>query len=145
MDKIAARILEMVGTLHKDLFKRGEDAKGTEKSGQMAVLFNLDKRGACQMSELGKALGVTKPNITFLVDKLEADGLVQRFQDPSDRRVTKIEITGSGQEYIKEKKKHLIERVKTRLANLEEADMEALDDGLNKLLTVFSKIKSTES
>lgn len=145
LDKITARLLEMVGTLHKDIFKRSDDFKGSERKGQNAVLFILDKRGACLMSEVGKALGVTNPNVTFLVDKLEADGFVQRFQDPSDRRVTKLQITMAGREYIKEIRTRLMDRIKSRLAGLDEADIAALDEGLNKLSPVFMKMRREES
>jgi DNA-binding MarR family transcriptional regulator len=37
-------------------------------------------------------------NITTLVDRLEADGLVRRVDDPADRRSKRAELTGLGKE-----------------------------------------------
>lgn len=37
-----------------------------------------------------------RSNITPLVDRLEADGLVKRTDDPADRRVVREEVTGLG-------------------------------------------------
>jgi DNA-binding MarR family transcriptional regulator len=37
-------------------------------------------------------------NMTTLVDRLEADGLVRRVDDPADRRSKRAELTGLGRE-----------------------------------------------
>src|SRR5215475_8237340 len=48
------------------------------------------------LSELATRLSCVKSNMTQLIDRLEADGLVQRVDDPSDRRSVKAEITDAG-------------------------------------------------
>jgi DNA-binding MarR family transcriptional regulator len=50
------------------------------------------------LSELANRLSCVRSNITQLVDRLEADGLVQRVSCPSDRRSVKAEITYRGRE-----------------------------------------------
>ena len=47
------------------------------------------------MSELAEALSCDAANITAVVDKLEARGLVRRSASP-DRRVRLLETTGQG-------------------------------------------------
>ena len=37
-----------------------------------------------------------KSNVTQLIDRLEADGLVARVHDPEDRRTIRAEVTSSG-------------------------------------------------
>jgi DNA-binding MarR family transcriptional regulator len=39
-----------------------------------------------------------RSNITQLVDRLEADGLVKRIDDPADRRAVRAEVTRLGRE-----------------------------------------------
>ncbi|HEY7393478.1 MAG TPA: MarR family transcriptional regulator, partial [Gemmatimonadaceae bacterium] len=46
--------------------------------------------------ELATRLSCVKSNMTQLIDRLEADGLVKRVDDPSDRRSVKAEITAEG-------------------------------------------------
>ena len=41
-------------------------------------------------------------NVTTLVDRLEADGLVRRVDDPADRRSKRAELTDLGQEKAEE-------------------------------------------
>lgn len=48
------------------------------------------------LGELAGALQCVRSNITQLVDRLEADGLVQRVNDPADRRTVRARITSLG-------------------------------------------------
>jgi len=48
------------------------------------------------MSSISDELGVTRRNVTALVDALEEEGLVRRKPHPTDRRATVIEMTGRG-------------------------------------------------
>src|SRR5258705_5078720 len=50
------------------------------------------------LSELAQKLTCVRSNITQLVDRLEADGLVKRIDDPSDRRGVRAELTKLGRE-----------------------------------------------
>ena len=48
------------------------------------------------MSSISDELGVTRRNITALVDALEEEELVRRKPHPTDRRATVIELTPKG-------------------------------------------------
>jgi DNA-binding MarR family transcriptional regulator len=48
------------------------------------------------MTSISDELGVTRPNVTALVDALEEEGLVRRKPRPTDRRATVIEMSGQG-------------------------------------------------
>jgi DNA-binding MarR family transcriptional regulator len=50
------------------------------------------------LSELANRLECVRSNVTQLVDRLEADGLVQRVSDPTDRRSVRAELTRLGAE-----------------------------------------------
>jgi len=50
------------------------------------------------LSELAEKLTCVRSNVTQLVDRLEADGLVKRTDDPSDRRGVRAEVTKLGRE-----------------------------------------------
>jgi DNA-binding MarR family transcriptional regulator len=52
--------------------------------------------GPLSLSELANRLSCVRSNMTQLVDRLEADGLVRRVDDPSDRRAVKALITDEG-------------------------------------------------
>ncbi|MFL5578289.1 MAG: MarR family winged helix-turn-helix transcriptional regulator [Gemmatimonadaceae bacterium] len=48
------------------------------------------------LSELAEVQSCVRSNMTQLVDRLEADGLVRRVDDPADRRVVRAELTRLG-------------------------------------------------
>ncbi|MBI4469588.1 MAG: MarR family transcriptional regulator [Acidobacteria bacterium] len=50
------------------------------------------------LSELASQLTCVRSNITQLVDRLEAEGLVRRVKDPADRRSKRAAITTLGRE-----------------------------------------------
>src|ERR687892_1069272 len=46
-----------------------------------------------KMNELSRLLMVTGGNITAIVDQLEKEGLVERMDEPDDRRAFRIHLT----------------------------------------------------
>jgi DNA-binding MarR family transcriptional regulator len=63
---------------------------------RMRLLGALHCGGPQIMSSISDELGVTRRNVTALVDALEEEGLVQRKPHPTDRRATIIELTEQG-------------------------------------------------
>jgi DNA-binding MarR family transcriptional regulator len=52
--------------------------------------------GRLALGELAQHRSCVKSNITKLIDRLEADGLVARLDDPADRRGVLAEVTAEG-------------------------------------------------
>jgi DNA-binding MarR family transcriptional regulator len=69
------------------------------RSGLLLALANKGER--VSMGELGEIKGMSPRSMTVLVDGLEKEGLVRRAPHAGDRRVTLVEITGAGEEYVK--------------------------------------------
>lgn len=66
---------------------------------RLSVLTELVKKAdPLPLSELASRLSCVRSNITQLVDRLEADGLVRRVADPGDRRSVRAQITPLGRE-----------------------------------------------
>jgi len=56
--------------------------------------------------EIGERTIAREPDITRLVDRLDARGLVKRARSEEDRRVVEVEITGKGLELLRELEPH---------------------------------------
>src|ERR1700722_12703566 len=68
-------------------------------SPKFAVLTILvDADDALTLSELAARSSCVRSNMTQLIDRLEADGLVRRVDDPHDRRSVRAELTVLGRE-----------------------------------------------
>lgn len=67
---------------------------------QFGVLEALHHLGPLSLGELAEKLLVTGGNITYVMDRLEAQGLVYRERSDADRRVVKAFLTDEGRERI---------------------------------------------
>jgi DNA-binding MarR family transcriptional regulator len=64
---------------------------------KLAALHHLVLAGeALPLGELAGRLACVKSNVTQLIDRLEADGLVRRAPDPDDRRSRLAVLTAAG-------------------------------------------------
>ena len=64
--------------------------------GEMKALAVLGADGALPMGALARALRCDASNVTWLADRLEARGLVERHTAPNDRRVKTLSLTDAG-------------------------------------------------
>jgi DNA-binding MarR family transcriptional regulator len=81
------------------LEKRWEDALGTVglSGPKFGVLTHLARASEpLSLSEIAERMTCVRSNITQLMDRLEADGLVQRVEDRSDRRTVRAALTPLG-------------------------------------------------
>ena len=61
------------------------------------LMAQLDRHPqGLKMRELSKRLMVTGGNVTGLTDRLVAEGLVERHDDPADRRAHSVKLTVEG-------------------------------------------------
>jgi len=63
-----------------------------------ALTHLIDAGEPLSLSECAARMTCVRSNITQLVDRLEAEGLVQRVDDPTDRRGVKAVVTPLGAE-----------------------------------------------
>jgi DNA-binding MarR family transcriptional regulator len=71
-------------------------------STHLHVLYLLDGQGPMTMSRLAESLGVSLPNVTGIVDRMEERGFIERGRDPEDRRVVTVSATAGGHETVEE-------------------------------------------
>src|SRR5258707_11981779 len=68
-------------------------------SAKFSALTHLVHAGeALSLSECAKLMTCVRSNITQLMDRLEAEGLVKRVDDPNDRRGVRASVTPLGVE-----------------------------------------------
>ena len=70
---------------------------------RLGILLALADKDGVIMSKLGQKLFLEKSTMTGVIDKMEADGLVERRNDQADRRALRI--------YLTSKAKRLNERI----------------------------------
>jgi DNA-binding MarR family transcriptional regulator len=93
---------------------------------RMRLLGALHCGGPQIMSSISDELGVTRRNITALVDALEEEELVRRKPHPTDRRATVIELTLKGFETTDSMYEGHREAVAELFTDLSEEDLSKL-------------------
>jgi DNA-binding MarR family transcriptional regulator len=66
------------------------------RPGRAGVLRVLSKNAGVSQRELAGCLHVSPPTVTAMLQKMEQDGLVERWNDGDDQRVTRIRLTTEG-------------------------------------------------
>lgn len=66
------------------------------------ALFHIHRTGSCGVTEVGEHLGVTSAAASQLLDRLVDQGMIDRTEDPQDRRVKRIVLTEQGQSVLEE-------------------------------------------
>jgi DNA-binding MarR family transcriptional regulator len=106
---------------------------------QYAALGFLGKEDL-SMSELGRRLHRSRPNMTAIIDGMIADGTVKRLHDARDRRIVKIAITAKGKRFLDEKKKAVKASIAKNLGRLGDKDLETLCASLESINRISDKI-----
>jgi DNA-binding MarR family transcriptional regulator len=96
------------------------------------MLLSFTREGTLPLGKIGERLQVHRTSVTNIVDKLEADGLVQRVAHESDRRTTLAELTAAGRD-VALRATELLNADGFGLAALEDADQEQITELLRTL------------
>lgn len=108
------------------------------------VLATVLKNGPIPMSDIGRRMDISKPYMTALIDKLIAEGLVERIADKDDRRIVLVGATEAGRNTLKEFRKHGRDAIKKALSSLSHEDISALLDSMETMNSVVSKLKEND-
>jgi MarR family transcriptional regulator for hemolysin len=107
------------------------EAGGSAVAWQVLLLIRSGQWGT--QSGLAKAMGVTGPTMTHHLRSLEAQGLVRRWRDESNRRIHQVELTDAGIELFDRLRQAALrhdERLRSRLTR---AEVDQLSELLHKL------------
>jgi DNA-binding MarR family transcriptional regulator len=105
----------------------------------LILLHAQTEDGTMSQSDLGRLLTVHRSNVTGLVDRLEAQGLVRRQDDQKDRRVYRVALTDSGRETARRAEELYLSRIHGIMSVLEPREWKALSSALGKIRTRVSK------
>ena len=69
---------------------------------QMTTLFHLHHGSRCGVSNIGDLLGVTNAAASQMIDRLVQHELIERTEDPKDRRAKQLRLTDRGRSIVRE-------------------------------------------
>lgn len=122
--------------LHMDLVQREH---GTPLS-HVQVLAMLYDAGTMSVSEISRRLGIAKPNITPLVDRLYACGYVDRQHDENDRRVVNIVLLPAGEEKLNAIRETISNQIQLQTEHLTLSEFRELNESLSNVVRILSSL-----
>jgi DNA-binding MarR family transcriptional regulator len=105
---------------------------------ELRILKSLSISGPSPMVKFANALYMTPASITGLVDRLEAEKLVERERGSEDRRVVNVKLTSKGEDKLAVGLKLYNNFMKKALSALSE-------DETNELLRLLAKVAEIAS
>lgn len=127
LDKATAYVILRMGRLLRMDLSRTLQHAGVEITPeQWFILFRLYEQDGLAQSELADKLLHDHPNITRLVDALEASALIRRDNDPEDRRRYLVRLTDPGRALVEKLFPVVIARRQQLFQGLDEQAIEQL-------------------
>src|SRR6476469_7021374 len=140
MNRIASQspLVDLATILRTAHAAEGEvESKLSEIGLSLAKLIALkalsDAGESLPLTQLAERLSCVKSNITQLVDRLEADGFVERQSDPHDRRTRLAALTGAGRKACQEGMRLQKETERRMLGRLTSVEAQQLAELLGKI------------
>jgi MarR family transcriptional regulator, transcriptional regulator for hemolysin len=88
-------------------------------------LILVGRLGPLTQTALADAIGVEGPTLVRHLDHLGAHGLIERQEDPSDRRAKRLRLTASGKSLLEKLEADLVQLRHEAFARVSAADFEA--------------------
>jgi DNA-binding MarR family transcriptional regulator len=135
---IVARLGRVRGRIDAELDRVFAEHGLTAPSfGVLVTLARIDRGGGVTQRRLMDELGLTSGTISVRMDRLVAEGLVDRRPDPASARNTLISLTVRGRELFERVVPAHLANERRLLSGLGEHDRELLASLLRKLLVEF--------
>ncbi len=122
-------------------YQQQNQVKANKAGFQVLFILSMPEYAQPTMSFLADEMGITKQQLTKLVNDLESMGLVKRLHDERNRRQVYVTLTDDGRNEFEEVKQAMLECTVDRLKGFSEDELECLEDCLEKLIPLLEKFK----
>ena len=118
--------------------RREDDASGISAP-RLSALSVVVFGGPLTIGQLATAEQVRVPTMSRLVTTLEADGLLRRMPDPSDRRVVRVAATAAGRTLLHAGRRRRVAALAAEVARLTTAERTAILSAIPLLETLAGR------
>jgi len=100
---------------------------------QWIVLYRLDKHPGLSQKELAEILEVEPITVARLIDRLEDRGMVERRDDPHDRRIWRLHLRHPAHAVLRDLADERADMLRMVSAGLDAATLRHLKEGLIRM------------
>ncbi len=134
-----SRLVGRIGEVQRDLTRLFADPGSSPMFDsnltmrQLKVIMILAFHDAQSGQDLARSLGVGLATVTGIIDRLVAQRLVERHEDPADRRVRRARLTDAGRRLADQVLDAGLSQYRTLLEYLDTDTLRALEDVMHKI------------
>ncbi|MFE5052632.1 MarR family winged helix-turn-helix transcriptional regulator [Streptomyces sp. NPDC056637] len=122
-------------------YVRHSASAGGLSTAASSAIGRLGREGPCRLSELARAEGVSQPNMTQLVTRMERAGLVRRVADDNDGRAVLVEATDSGLDVFRQRRAERAQALDLLIGELTEPEQQAVHIALPALARAIQSLQ----
>jgi DNA-binding MarR family transcriptional regulator len=126
-------ITKIIGDLEAQFIKKFQKEDFTAR--QIVYIETINTLGNPNLGEIAKALKLSKPSVTAIVDKLASKGYIEKFQSDEDRRSFHVHLSAKGNMLVR-----MHEKTHNKIIDLLQNNLDSKD--LKKLVTILNKVVS---
>ncbi|HEY5432975.1 MAG TPA: MarR family transcriptional regulator [Coriobacteriia bacterium] len=135
LDALSAEVfsaLRRATHLNRQLLGRMMAEHG-DHPGAAGVLRALAERDGITQRDLAEVLHLSRPTVTTMLQRLEQNGLIERWDDEADQRLTRIRLTERGRSQSEMVKGSFVAYIDDTIGSMAEPDRRELARLLNIL------------
>lgn len=106
---------------------------------QAITLRNVYRQSGITMTQLAQKIGITRPQLTRIIDTLEERGLVSRHHNDDNHRVINVLRTEKGKKVVKKHMDLIQSRIQKLVDTLDDEDQKALVTHLQETIRLMEK------
>ncbi|MCL5611774.1 MAG: MarR family transcriptional regulator [Chloroflexi bacterium] len=131
--------------MHRSMRGWSHHVKATGMSmPQFSILMQLHYRGSCGISEISERFEVSNAAASQLVERLVQSGLIERAEDPDDRRAKLIKLSSKGKKLIESGIEQRYRWVDELVSNLNAEERTKVGAALTMLTEAAAKLEQTQ-
>lgn len=126
-------ITELIADLEAEFIKKYQEEGFTAR--QIVYIDTISMLGNPNLGEIAKALKLSKPSVTAIVDKLANKGYINKFQSDEDRRSFHVHLSAKGMKLVK-----MHGETHNKIVDMLQKNLDSKD--LKNLVTILNKVVS---
>jgi DNA-binding MarR family transcriptional regulator len=126
-------ITELIGDWELQFMQKYAEEGFTVR--QIEYIDVINRLNNPNLGEIAKALKLSKPSVTAIVDRLAGKGYIQKFQSDEDRRSFHVHLSAKGRKLVEMHSKAHDKIAELFTNNLDSKDLKTLVSLLNKVVS----------
>ncbi|WP_270562880.1 MarR family winged helix-turn-helix transcriptional regulator [Clostridium beijerinckii] len=104
------------------------------------VIFYLFHSNSSPISQIADNIAISKSNMTPIIENLINYELVNRYPDPNDRRVLRVELTPKAYDLLNSLRNAICNSFAEKISSLSDDEVITLDYSIINLISILKKL-----